>query len=197
MASRPSFASLRGLIPSELQAALETEATLLYETETYHFPTITAASGTNAPGQQPTLVVVGSILTAQMTLNTDAVYRVFKIPLHFRGNPQFHVHWTKSGDADESGKVARWEIACTIFEGNDQDDVAVIGATLELEDTYEDNGTTTRHIYRTADAPCTETWVPGWYVGIRVRAITPVGTPMASEPALVGVDLSIIEETNA
>lgn len=163
-------------------------------TRQYHEPTITPAAGTNAPGQAPDLVVIQSTLTAQFTLNTDKAYREFKIPSSYVDTPEFHIHWTKSGDADESTKEVLWRISYNIYPGNGND-INVAPATIDLADTYDDAGTTTRVLHRTANAAAAG-FVAGYYIGLCVEAVTPAGTPMVSEPALISVDLTFNELIN-
>ena len=167
-------------------------------TGTYHEPTITAEAGTNAPGQAPNLTVIGSLLVAQFTLNTDAAYRVFKIPSSFVGDPAFHVHWTKEegvgGNGDESGNAVRWKISYTVFPGSGND-VNVAPTVIEVEDIYDDAGTTTRLVYRTPNQAAVG-FIANYYVGICVEAITPTGAALTAEPALVSVDLTFTQYIN-
>lgn len=163
-------------------------------TRIFHEPTVTPGAGANAPGQQPTIAVVGSLLVAQFTLNTDAAYRVFKIPSSFVSDPAFHVHWTKSSDADESTKEVRWRINYTVFDGNSVD-VNVSPTVIDLDDTYDDAGTTTRIVHRTGNVVAVG-FIANYYVGICVEAVTPAGTPIASEPALVSADLTFRQSIN-
>lgn len=160
------FAALASTIislPGGAAAGVETE-------RGYHQPTITPNSGSNAPGQQPALELIGSILVANYTLNTDTAYRLFKIPSSYVDNAAFHIHWTKEagagGDGDQSFNSVRWRISYIVFPGSGAD-VNVAPTVLDLDDTYEDDGTTTRVMYRTADAPASG-FIPNYYVGVCV-----------------------------
>ena len=200
--------AFRGLIPIELKNALEHEAKYPDvdpdlvpnniadgdATRTFHEPTVTPAAGTNSPGQEPNISVIGSTLVAEFTLNTDKAYRIFKIPSSYVSDPAFHIHWTKSSDADENGKEVKWRISYTVFPGNGAD-VNVSPTVLDIVDTYDDTGTTTRVINRTANTAVAG-FTAGYYVGICVEAVTPAGTAMASEPALFSVDLTFTEKIN-
>lgn len=158
----------------------------------FHQPTITPAAGSNSPGQQPTINVIGSNLVAEMTLNTSKLYRIFKVPNGYISDPSFHIHWTKSGDADESTKVVLWRVSYDVWPGEGQD-IAAAAATVQYEDSYDDAGTTTRVVHRTANMPAVG-FLPNYYVGICVEAITPAGVAMASAPALLSCDLVFREK---
>lgn len=205
----PDLNAFRGMLPRELKTALEIEAeypdrdpsTLPVEVAdaaaTVNVATaiVTPMAGTNAPGQQPNLVSIGPILTAEFTLDTDRAYRLFKIPSQFVGNAAVHVHWTKSVDLDESTKEVRWRLTYKVFPGGDGVDIASSPTIVTIDDTYDDNGTTTRLPHRTTNVPLTG-FVAGYYLGIAVDATTPPGTPLAGEPALISVDLSYDVEIN-
>lgn len=164
---------------------------LLTTTRNFHEPTITPASDTNSPGQQPDLGEIGSTIVASYTLNTDDSHRTFKIPSYFTGNPSFHVHWTKepgaNGDTNQQGNAVRWRLEYTVFNGNSED-INITPTTLDLDDTYDDSGTTTRIVYRTANVAATGL-IAGYYVGIKLQSITPAGSALTCEPALISVDL--------
>ena len=154
----------------------------------YHEPTLTANAATNSPGSQPSLAAIGSTIVAKFTVNSDIAYRLFKIPTWFTGNAAFHVHWTKSNNANESTHNVRWQIVYTVSPGNGSD-INVAGTTLNLDDTYDDNGTTTRIMYRTSDVSATG-FVAGYYVAMSIQAVTPTGTALGAAPYLVSVDLT-------
>ena len=175
-----------------------------FDTRRAHEPIVHASVDSNSPGQQPDSQLIGSTVVLAFTLNTDSGYRKFKIPANFVGNPSWHVHWTKQGgaggDGDESGNAVRWRITYQVFAGGtpggDPGDDLTAGTTvLEVEDTYDDAGTTTRIVYRTPNVAAPG-FVAGYYVGVCVEAITPVGTAMGAEPALVSLDLTYDEYPN-
>jgi hypothetical protein len=206
---KPDLGAFRGMLPRELKDALDIEAefpdrdpsgvpTNIADADAiavFHQPTITPAHGTNAPGQQPDIIVVGATVVAAMTLNTDLAYRVFKIPLSFVDNARFHVHWTKTGDADESGKEVRWQLDYTVFDGY-SDDISGAPSSLVFDDTYDDAGTTTRIVHGT-DHLAASGIVANQYVGLVIQAVTPGGVALASEPGLVSVDMTFNQKINS
>lgn len=164
----------------------------------YHEPTITPESSANAPGQQPSLGAIGTAIVAEYTVNTDHAYRLFKIPSHYVTGAAFHIHWTKesgaAGDTDQSFNSVRWRISYTVFPGSGAD-INVAPTVLDLDDTYEDAGTTTRIIHRTQNVAATG-FVPDYYVAMRVEAVTPDGSALTCEPALITADLTFNEYIN-
>jgi hypothetical protein len=58
----------------------------------------------------------------------------------------------------------------------------------EVEDTYDDSGTTTKIVHRTAYIPLTG-FKAGHYLAIKVMAVTPQGTPLSADPAMISCDL--------
>lgn len=166
-------------------------------TRTYHLPTIVPEAGVNAPGQQPDLGLIGSIMVAEFTLNTDSAYRLFKIPSSYVSDAAFHVHWTKEsgagGDIDDSFNAARWRISYIVFPGNAAD-VNVAPTVLEESSTYLDSGTTTRIVYRTSDIPAAG-FVAGYYVGVCIESVTSESN-LGCEAALVSMDLTFTEYIN-
>jgi hypothetical protein len=166
-------------------------------TRLYHEQTVTPGSGQNAPGQQPDLGLIGSLVVAEFTLNTDSAYRIFKIPSSFVDNAAFHVHWTKesgaAGDTDQSFNAARWRLSYTVFPGNGAD-VNVAPTVIEESSTYIDAGTTSRIVYRTANMPAAG-FIAGYYIGICVESITSE-SDLTCEAALVSVDLTFNQLIN-
>lgn len=166
-------------------------------TREFHAPIVTASFHAQLPGNAPTPIADEALILLRFTLDTDLAFRQFKIPGSYVGDPSFHIHWTKSADADESTKAVRWEVSYHTFpstsseagEGNATPTVA------EIEDTYDDSEVTTRNIYRTLDVAMTG-FQPGYYLTMRVRAITPNGTPLANEPALFSLDLKFTQYIN-
>lgn len=179
-------------------AALEGGAASLLSTRGYHKPTITPESNSNAPGQQPDTDLIGTTVVAHYTPNTDTAYRIFKVPSNYVEGASFHVHWTKEagagGDGDQSGNAVRWEISYTVSPG-DGADINAAPTVLEVEDTYDDAGTTTRIMYGTADVAAPG-FVPNYYVAMCIKAITPTGSALTCEPALVTADLTFDEYIN-
>jgi len=153
----------------------------------HHDPTIPPDSAATAPGQQPDKVAIGSTLAALMTLNTDNLYRSFKIPTGYISDPSFHIHWTKSVDTNQQGNSVLWQISYNVWAGMGGD-LALAPTVLQYEDTYEDAGTTTRITHRTPNLPAVG-FVPGYYLGVKVECLTPAGSPLGGEPALLTLDL--------
>lgn len=170
-------------------------------TRTYHEPTITPELGANPPGQQADVEVIGDTIVAEFTLNTDSAYRIFKIPSSYVSGAAFHVHWTKQsgtgGNGNQFGKSVRWRITYKVFQSSvsTAGDISTAGTVLNLDDTYDDAGSTTRLVHRTADANATG-FVAGYYLGVKLEAVTPTGTPMTCEPALISMDLTFTEYIN-
>jgi hypothetical protein len=152
-----------------------------------HVPIVSPGRAQFVGGTAPTEDAKGNLVYLKMTVNTDQAYRILKIPYNFNANngASFHVHWTKSQDTDQSGNQVKWRIHYTVFDGKSVD-ASGAGATVEYEDTYDDNGTTTRVVYRTDNLPVSGL-VAGYYVALRVEAVTPSGGAL-TEPGLVSVD---------
>jgi hypothetical protein len=152
-----------------------------------HTPIVTPSVGGTVPALQPTNVVVNALLLQSYTVNLDAGWRQFKIPLGYVDSASVHIHWSKTGNANEAGKNVRWRVSYVIFNGEDQD-AAGSPTVITLNDTYLDSGTTTRIVYETPSVALVG-FIPDYYTSMKVDAITPAGTPMASEPGLFALDL--------
>ena len=165
-------------------------------TRTYHQAVVTASAGTTIPGQQATVVVNNALMVLAFTLNNDSAYRQFKIPSNYTGDAAFHVHWTKTSNANESGKNVRWKVSYVAFEGHAGAGLGNATPTvIEVEDTYESSETTSRYIYCTPNIAMAGIEA-GYYVSMKIEAVTPVGTPMASEPGLFSLDQTFTEYIN-
>lgn len=166
-------------------------------TRSKHENIVTASVSAGAPGQQASVIVNNALMVLAFTPNTDSAFRQFKIPYNFVGNPQCHIHWTKTSDADESGKAVRWRLSYHTFASS----LSTTGvgntapATIEFEDTYDASDTTERRVYRTADLDL-EGITAGEYLALKIEAITPTGTAMASEPGLFSLDFTFDEYIN-
>jgi hypothetical protein len=152
-----------------------------------HTPIVTPSVGGSVPALQPTNVVVNALLLQSYTVNLDAGWRQFKIPLGYVDSASVHIHWSKTGNANEAGKNVRWRVSYVVFNGEDQD-AAGSPTVITLDDTYLDSGTTTRIVYETPSVALVG-FIPDYYTSMKVDAITPAGTPMASEPGLFALDL--------
>lgn len=152
-----------------------------------HTPIVTPSVGGTVPALQPTNVVVNALLLQSYTVNLDAAWRQFKIPLSFVDSASIHVHWSKTGNGNEAGKNVRWKVSYVIFNGENEDGAGT-PTVVTFDDTYLDSGTTTRIVYKTPSIDLVGL-VPGDYASMKIEAITPAGTPMASEPGLFALDL--------
>lgn len=156
------------------------------DTRTFHKPTITPSDSEVQPGQGPAPIVFGSTMGLHFDNTTDKAYRIIKVPSNYTGPATFHIHWTKSGDADESGNVIEWRINYTLFNGSSQD-INTTPTVVTLTDTYEDNGTTSRIVYRTANS----TEIPliaNYYLGIQLDYVAG-NTTLISTPVAISADL--------
>ena len=177
---------------------------ILTATATAHEPTVTPEAGVNAPGQAPDLAVIGSTLVAEFTVDTDAAYRIYKIPSSYVSDPAFHVHWTKesgvAGNTDQSGNAVLWRITYDVWAGGPPaggigDDLTAGGTVIEYEDTYEDSGTTPRVVHRTPNLAASG-FVAGYYLGVCVESVTPAGSALTCEAALMSVDVTFTQYIN-
>jgi len=165
-------------------------------TRLQHIPVLSPTSAHWAGGTIPGIVVYGTTVVLQFTPNVDEAFRQLKLPAYAVTEPSFHIHWTKTGDLNESGKAVRWQVEYTVYDGRSQNINDGLTGTLFVEDIYDDAGTTTRILHRTADVLIPN--VPAsYYISFRVQAVTPAGTPLTSEPALSSVDLTWEERINS
>lgn len=160
----------------------------------YHVPLVTPTTVKSGPGKEPTTVVVSTLVLAAFTLGVDDGYRQFKIPHTYVGSPSIHIHWSKTGDANEQTKTVRWRVTYSVFDGETEEATGITGQ-VDLDGTYLNSGTTTRIVYETADAALTG-FVAGHYCSMKVEAVTPGGVAMVSEPGLFALDLEYNEYIN-
>jgi hypothetical protein len=159
---------------------------------TFHEAIVLPSAGTNAPGQAPGLGAIGPTLVAEFTLNTDIAYRLFKIPSFFVGNPFFEAHWTKQSGAGGDGNQSvtnsvRWRLSYNVFAGAG-DDLNVAATVIDIDDTYDDAGTTTRISHATGKIAAVGL-IANYYLGLSVESVTPGGSALGCEPALITIDL--------
>lgn len=157
-------------------------------TRIFHKPTVTPSDALPQPGQGPQPIVFGTVMGLEYDNANDRAFRILKIDDNFvNDNATFHVHWTKSGDIDESGNGVRWRLSYTVFDGA-SDEVALVTPTvIEWADTYIDSGTTSRIIYRTPDIAATG-FVAGYYLGLVLEYVDSE-TTLTSNPVVVSADL--------
>ena len=140
------------------------------------------------PGLGASGIVLGDALIGlEFSGPTDAAYRAFKISRSYTNDPKFHIHWTKSTDADESAKTVRWRIRYVVFNGSSQD-VTAAPVELTFDDVYDDDGTTSRIVYRSVSLAATG-FTAGYYVGMVVDVVAG-GTNLTGNPVLISADLT-------
>jgi hypothetical protein len=163
-------------------------------TRQQHLFIVTPARSTPQPGQGPQPAAYGNLIVLEFTLDLDAAFRVVKIPSSYTGNATAHVHWTKSQTTDQSTKVVRWRIDYTVVNGRTEDGAAA-GSTILLDDSYDDAGTTTHIVHRTANISLPGL-VAGYYLLVKISAVTPPTGTALVEPALMSMDILYDEKIN-
>lgn len=176
-----------GVTPAMIGAALASATAMT------HPQIVTAAYASPLVGTTPTPVNIGPLLGLRFSIG-DFGFRTFKIPSSFVGSPSVHVHWTKSTDANEATKNVKWRVSYVVFPG-DGADVNVAPTVVDLDDTYDDAGTTTRIVYRTANGALTG-FVAGYYIGMKIERVAPAGTPLTADPVLISLDMLMSESIN-
>lgn len=158
-------------------------------TRSIHVPCAYAGGGFSAPGQGPQVEVYGPLITAIFDVDNtnDRGYKIVKIPSDYIDGGSFHVHWTKSGNANESGRSAKWRIVYAVYDGKSQSPDGLTQSVV-FEQPYLDTGTTARVVYRTHDMAANG-FQPGYYIAMYVEAISPTGSALQNSPALVAVDM--------
>lgn len=139
----------------------------------FHKPIVSPARASGPPGQLAPIEAVGNLFYMKMTPTTHAAYRTIKIPRNLIDSPKIHIHWTKGDDTDRSNYFVKWRVSYTTFDG-ESEDAGGAGSTLEMEEEYLDNGTTSRVVYSSAYTALTGL-VAGEYMSLKVEAITPAG----------------------
>lgn len=158
-------------------------------TRVIHTPGVTPTNATMIPGQGPEPVVIGSLVTLHFKRDNDKVYGYSKIPTSYVSDASFHIHWTKETNLSLTplNNTVRWQIVYRVFDGSSQDVSSAPTGTLILDDTYDDAGTTTRIIYRTANAVAAG-FVPGWYVAFEISFVAG-STTLPNRPSIVSCDI--------
>jgi hypothetical protein len=174
-------------IADAIDASNEDVTTLQNAKALVHEVMISPARSVSQPGQGPDPVVYNTVVLGHAyTLNTDSGFRMFKIPTKYVGNPSFHVHWTKSGNVSEATKAVKWRISYSVVNGINEV-IDTVPTVIDVEDIYDATDTTDRVIYRTPDQTAVNV-VAGYYLFVKVEAVTPAGVPLANEPVLISVD---------
>lgn len=162
-----------------------------------HLSIVTPVSGTAPPGQSPDPATAGALIYLKMPVNGNQTYRSFKFPTTYVSDATVHVHWTKSDDLNRLNETVRWKIDYVVFNGNG-DEAGTSFQTTYLDGTYLDSSTTAdnRIVYRSPAPPAGATIVgaqAGYYMSIRIGAVTPLsGTPVL-DPGLFSLDLVFSE----
>jgi len=167
------------------------------ELRLHHEPIVTASFAQSLPGTTPTPGAVGPFIYLTFSLDNDAAFRQFKIPNAYVSDPNFHIHWTKTSDANDLGKAVRWRVTYIVFRSSPTvaGDANITPTVVEVEDTYDDSGTTSRNVYRTPNTPMVG-FVANYYVSMKIEAITPVGAALSANPALFSLDVTFNEYIN-
>jgi hypothetical protein len=165
---------------------------LINATRIIHTPGATPSKSTVIPGQGPEPVTFGSPVPDLVGLHyrrdDDLLYGYSKIQTSYVSDASFHVHWTKNDDVSQPpGATVRWVITYKVYNGGSQDVSGPATGTLLLDDTYDDAGTTSRIVYRTANAPAAG-FVAGWYVGFSV-GFDPAFTTLTDLPVIISCDI--------
>lgn len=168
--------------------------TLQNATRTFHEKLITPDSeGDNPPGTVP----IGVTMVSLFTINTDDQYSLFHVPSNYVQDAAFHVLWTKEagvgGDGDQSGNNVRWRVSYTVLPGEGSD-LNTAPTVIEIDDSYIDNGTTTRIMYKTASIGAAG-FTAGDYLAVKIESVTVEGA-LSCEAALVSLDLTFLGTIN-
>lgn len=161
-----------------------------------HAPILTPSFHNGLPGNTPTPAAKVNLVYLVFG-NNNLAYQQLRVPVTYVSTPAFHIHWTKSGDGNESGKAVRWRVSYVVFPSNDlvAGDGTIAPTVAEVEDTYDDNGTTTRKVYKTASVPMVGI-VAGQYISLAIQAVTPSGSPLSSDPGLFSLDFTYLKYVN-
>jgi len=156
-------------------------------TRVLHTPGLTTFRNVFPPGQGPQPVTIGTTVGLHYAADADLVYGYSKIQTSYVSDASFHVHWTKNVNTDQSGRVVRWLINYTVFNGSSQDVNVAPTGTLTLDSTYTDAGTTTRIVRRSPSAPAPG-FIAGYYVSFSV-GFDAANTTLDGRPTLVSCDI--------
>jgi hypothetical protein len=162
-------------------------------TRLIHIPVGEAATLVHGAGAfTPDVVFKGNLVYLEFNHPNDTGFRVFKIDTDFKDSASLHVHWTKSQDQSEDGNTARFRIDYRIFESTQvtPGNAAVTGAFIDTRDMAYDiaDAPADRYVFRSADMPIIGA-TAGYYLALKITALTPLtGTPV-SNPGLVSIDL--------
>lgn len=140
----------------------------------------------------PTQGTLGPIAYLKFTVDVDHVWKNYKFPKNYVGDANFHIHWCKTQDTDQSGKNVLWQVQYRVYDGKTMDG-SIIDDTIDVTDVCVDTGTTTRLVHRTGNIPIVGGH-PDWYVTFQISPISPVSNGL-SLPGLVGFDMTYVQQT--
>lgn len=140
----------------------------------------------------PSPAVYGITAALEFVLNTEHVEYKKIVPGDWDGTDILvHVHWTKStANDDQSSKFVKWQLK---WLASAEDENCNAGeATLTVEDEYTSAVTTTQLIMQSANVtiPAASLAAHDTLI-LQLMAVTPAGTPLDDEPAVIAVDLDI------
>ena len=198
----PSFPLARNHFDGERQLSDGSLADLMNDLDgrivEYSQAIVTPSRITGPPGQLPPIDADGALVYVKYdgAAGAQQVHRTIKIRESYVSGGMFHIHWTKSDDSDRSGEKVKWKISYKVFNGRDED-AALSPTVLTVEDTYDDDGTTTRVVHRTVNVPVGSQLplVADAYLAVKVEKDTASASVM-SEPGLVTLDLSYFHTIN-
>jgi hypothetical protein len=170
-----------------VEAVADREATAMR-----HGVMVSAAKSRPQPGVGPNPALAGIVQGLEFAAG-EVAYKVRRIPSTFVSDASFHIHWTKSTDANEAGNSVRWRIRYVVFDGF-SDDLAVTPIELVTDSEYTDSGTTSRIGLVTEDLPAV--FEAGHYLGMAVDFVDE-STTLQGNPLLIGADVVMRERINA
>ena len=137
----------------------------------------------------PTLIAFPLTIGQQFTVDNDYIVVKYRKPADWvpGSNIIFGLNWTKSQDTDQSGNKIKWQLEYFFVDIGDDISIATPDATLTVEQTYIDAGTTT-HIGYTANIEITSENVSDTkdYFYIKLSTITPSELTLI-EPVLLTI----------
>ena len=175
-------------IATEVADAIDATTEHIETVQSFHQVVIAPGHGSSSPGKSPAPIAIGVVLGDVYTVGNDDGFVAYKIPSNYAGNAKVHVHWTKSTDAVETGKLVKWKVSWLAADSGD--DLNVAGSNDFLVDAYTDGGTTTRIAHETSELDI-DGFAPGEYVYLKIEAVDPGAGALSQPPVLISLDLSL------
>jgi len=143
------------------------------------------------PNTNPPNVVDQDNLTLySFTLNTDDMTFKLKIPSdYYSGGFTLYLVWTNDGGTDDNGKNVKWQLNYQVGGEGDVIAGSHVNSPKTAEDTYTSALGWVEHHTPTANIAEAD-FTGKLCVFLRIRAITPSGTALTSEPHLIGLCLT-------